>query len=133
MLLLETKRTLVAFRDCRQHSWVELLLGGSAMKTLRRFLARVGNLVGLGSSDLRLREEIAEHVALQTEDNLRAGMSPVEARRQAMLKFGGIEAMKEEYRSAGGLMVIENMVLDVRYAIRSLERTPGLTAFVIFT
>ena len=47
------------------------------MKTLRRFLARVGNLVGLGSSDLRLREEIAEHVALQTEDNLRAGMSPV--------------------------------------------------------
>ena len=57
----------------------------------------------------------------------------MEARRQAMLKFGGVEAMREDYRAAGGLMMIENVAQDVRYAIRSLERTPGLTAFVIFT
>ena len=103
------------------------------MKSIRRFLARVGQLVGRRTSERRLREEIAEHIALQTADNLRAGMPKVEARRQAMLKFGGVEAVKEEYRAAGGLMEIENVVQDVRYAIRSLERTPGLTAFVIFT
>jgi hypothetical protein len=43
------------------------------------------------AQDERLKEEIAGHIALQTEENLRAGLSPVEARRQAMLKFGGVE------------------------------------------
>jgi putative ABC transport system permease protein len=103
------------------------------MKGLRRFWARMGRLLGRRGAEERLREEIAEHIALQTADNLRAGMGPVEARRQAMLKFGGVEAMKEDYRAAGGLVMIENFVQDVRYAIRSLERTPGLTAFVVFT
>jgi predicted permease len=103
------------------------------MKGMRRFWARVGQLVGRRGAEARLREEIAGHIALQTADNLRAGMTLIEARRQAMLKFGGVEAMKEEYRAAGGLVMIENFVQDVRYAIRSLERTPGLTAFVVFT
>ncbi len=103
------------------------------MKALRRLVSRVGHLVGRRGQEQRLREEIAEHIALQTEDNMRAGMAPVEARRQAMLKFGGVEAMKEEYRAERGLMVIENVAQDVRYAIRSLQRTKGLTAFVIFT
>ena len=103
------------------------------MKTLRRLWARVGSLAGRRSSEARLREEIEEHIALATEDNVRAGMTRVEARRRAMVKFGGVEALREEYRATGGLMVIENIVQDVRYAIRSLKRTPGLTAFVIFT
>ncbi|HUE42225.1 MAG TPA: ABC transporter permease [Candidatus Sulfotelmatobacter sp.] len=103
------------------------------MKAIRRWWSKVGNLVGRRGQEQRLREEIAEHISLQMEDNLRAGMAPVEARRQAMLKFGGVEAMKEDYRAERGLMVIENVAQDVRYAIRSLQRTPGLTAFVIFT
>jgi predicted permease len=103
------------------------------MKGVRRFWARVGRLLGRRGAEARLREEIAEHIALATAENERAGMSAVEARRQAMLKFGGVEAMKEDYRAAGGLMAIENVIQDVRYAIRSLKRTPGLTAFVIFT
>ena len=80
-----------------------------------------------GKMNERLREEIEEHLALQTAENLRAGLSPVEARRQAMLKFGGVEAMKEEYRAARGLLFVETLVQDVRFAIRSLQRTPGLT------
>ena len=83
--------------------------------------------------DERLKEEIEGHIALQTEENLRAGLSPVEARRQAMLKFGGVEAMKQDYRAAHGLLFVENWVQDVRFAIRSLRRTPGLTAFVVIT
>src|SRR5580704_1326168 len=103
------------------------------MKGIRRLFSRVGRVFGRRGAEARLREEIAEHIELQTADNVRAGMKPVEARRQAMLKFGGVEAMKEDYRAAGGLMAIENVIQDVRYAIRSLKRTPGLTAFVIFT
>lgn len=103
------------------------------MKRVKRFFSRIFSLAGRRGAEARLREEIEEHIALQTEDNVRAGMSRVEARRQAMLKFGGVEAMKEDYRAAGGLMVIENIAQDVRYAIRSLQRTAGLTAFVVFT
>jgi len=103
------------------------------MRTLRRLLTRVGNLATRRRQDERLREEIAEHIALQTAENLRAGLSPVEARRQALLKFGGVEAMKQDYRAEWGLLFVENMIQDVRFALRSLRRTSGLTAFVVIT
>ncbi len=103
------------------------------MNSLRRFFARLANLATRRGQDERLKEEIEGHIALQTEENLRAGLSPVEARRQAMLKFGGVEAMKQDYRAAHGLLFVENWVQDVRFAIRSLRRTPGLTAFVVIT
>ena len=103
------------------------------MKSLRRFLTRLFHSATPAAQEERLREEIQEHLALQTTENVRAGMSPVEARRQAMLKFGGVEAMKESYRAERGLVFIDNLAQDVRFAIRSLRRTPGLTAFVIVT
>jgi macrolide transport system ATP-binding/permease protein len=103
------------------------------MRFLRRFLNRVLNLVARQQQDERLREEIEDHIALQTAENLRAGLSPVEARRQAMLKFGGVEAIKQDYRAVRGLLFVDNLLQDVRFAIRSLRRTPGLTAFVVIT
>ncbi len=103
------------------------------MKSLRRFLSRLFNVATRRAQEERLREEIEGHIALQTEENLRAGLSPVEARRQAMLKFGGVEAMKQDYRAMGGLQFIETFLQDIRFAIRSLRRTSGLTAFVVIT
>src|SRR5580658_684734 len=103
------------------------------MSSLKRFFARLANLAARRSQDERLREEIEGHIALQTAENLRAGLSPVEARRRAMVKFGGVEAMKQDYRATRGLLFIEDFLQDVRYAIRSLRRTPGLTAFVVIT
>jgi predicted permease len=101
------------------------------MKSLRRFLSRLGHLVTRRRDDERLREEIEEHIALQTEENLRAGLSPVEARRQAMLKFGGVEAMKQDYRAKRGLLLIENLLGDLRSAGRTIRRMPGLAAVII--
>jgi hypothetical protein len=103
------------------------------MRILRRFLARLLNLGTARAQDERLREEIEGHIALQTEENIRAGLRPVEARRQAILKFGGVEAMKQDYRTKRGLPLVENFLQDVRFAIRGLRRTPGLTAFVAIT
>jgi predicted permease len=101
------------------------------MKSLRRFFSRLFNSAARRAQEERLREEIAEHIALQTEENLRAGLSPVEARRQAMLKFGGVEAMKQDYRAERGLPFIDNLMADLRNAARSISRMPGLAAVII--
>src|SRR5467141_67253 len=101
------------------------------MRALRRFLTRMVNLATRRAQDERLREEIEEHIALQTAENLRAGLSPVEARRQAMLKFGGVEAMKQDYRAERGLLFIENLLGDLRNAVRTIRRMPGLAAVII--
>src|SRR5580692_5030568 len=103
------------------------------MRILRRFLARLLNLTATPAQDDRLKEEIEGHIAMQTQENIRAGLSPVEARRRAILKFGGVEGIKQEYRARRGLPLVENFVQDVRFAIRGLRRTPGLTAFVVVT
>jgi predicted permease len=100
------------------------------MRTLRRLLNRVVNFATRRTHDERLREEIQEHIALQTDENLRAGLSPVEARRQAMLKFGGVEAMKQDYRAERGLPFIENLLGDLRNAVRTISRMPGLAAVI---
>jgi hypothetical protein len=69
------------------------------MKTLRRLFRRLTWWAGTAAHDeTLLLAEIEEHIAMQTEENLRAGLSPIEARRQALLKFGGVEAVKEIYR-----------------------------------
>lgn len=103
------------------------------MKSLRRFFSRLSSLATSRAQDERLREEIAEHLELQTAENIRRGLSPLEARRQARLKFGGVEAVEQDYRAGHRLQVIDNFLQDARYAIRSLRRTPGLTAFVVIT
>ena len=66
------------------------------MRALRRFSSGWAPGRARRSDEERLKSEIEEHLALQTAENLRAGLSPAEARRQALLKFGAVEAMKED-------------------------------------
>jgi putative ABC transport system permease protein len=84
-------------------------------------------------NDQRLREEMAEHLALQTEEHLRAGMSPAEARRQAVLKLGAAEAIRERHHAEQSLPFIENLLFDLRYAVRMLLRSPGFSFISIAT
>src|SRR3984957_3998004 len=103
------------------------------MRTLRRFLRRLSSWARTRHEEERLRAEIEEHLALQTADNARAGLSPVEARRQAVLKFGGVEAMRESYRDQRGLPFVETLIEDTRHALRRLRNAPAFTITTVLT
>src|SRR5271170_8049203 len=107
--------------------------GGFNVKFLRRFLIRLSNFATRRSADQRLQEEIAEHLAFQTEENMRAGMSPPEARRQAVLKLGAAEAIREDHHAEQSFPLIENLFFDLRYAVRMLLRSPGFSFIAIAT
>ena len=103
------------------------------MKTLMRLFRRLTSWTTSAQDEELLRAEFEEHLAMQTAENIRAGLSPIEARRQALLKFGSVEAIKDAYRDARGLPFLETLSIDTRHAIRGLRRTPAFTAAVILT
>src|SRR3989442_4222813 len=107
--------------------------GRSKMRPLRRFLKRLSSWARTQQDEERLRAEIEEHLALQTAENLRAGLSPVEARRQAVLKFGPVEALKECYRDQRGLPFMETLVQDTRHTLRRLRMAPSFTFATLLT
>lgn len=103
------------------------------MSSIRRLWTRTVNFVTRSSSDRRLREEMEEHLALQIEENIHAGMTPAEARRLAIVKFGPAEAVRESYHAEEGLPLIESALQDCRYALRMLFRSPVLSVVAVLT
>jgi predicted permease len=97
------------------------------VRALKRLFARIGNLATWRRGNERLLEEMQSHIAAQTEDNIRSGMGPAEAYRQARVKFGAMEKVREDYHSEASLPSIEAVLQDARYAVRKLGKSPVFT------
>src|SRR3989440_6747815 len=78
-----------------------------------------------------LDDELRSHLEMAIELNVRKGMSPADARREALRSFGGLEQTKEIYRDQRGLPMIETTLQDLRFGLRMLRRSPGFSILAI--
>src|SRR5437667_4881113 len=99
--------------------------------TLRSIVQRLTALFRRRRLEDDLDDELRSHLEMSAEVNLRKGMSPADARREALRSFGGVEQTKEIYREQRGLPMIETTWQDLRFALRMLRRSPGFSLLAI--
>jgi len=103
------------------------------MRALRGLRARLRDLFLRGSADRAMDEEIRFHVEMETEKNRRSGMSPREARRRALVAFGGVERHRARLREGRRLPFLESLWHDFRFGARSVLRNPVLSGVAALT
>ncbi len=100
---------------------------------LKKIAGSIASLFGSGRKERELDEELAFHIDRETEENVRRGMDRAEARRAALVRFGGVAKTKDEARDESRAVWLETTLQDVRYGLRSLRRNPGYAAAAILT
>jgi hypothetical protein len=103
------------------------------VKWLRRGWKRAAGMRDGARQDREFTAELESHIQMQTEDNLRLGMSPEEACRAAVLKFGGFASTQESLRDQMGLPGLESFLKDIHYALRGVRKSPGFSTVMVLT
>jgi predicted permease len=86
---------------------------------------------GKEALDRELDAEMASHLEMAVEENVRSGMTPEEARRRALVRFGGVQRAREEQRAARALPFVDVVGQDLRYTVRTLRRDAGFTVVAV--
>jgi predicted permease len=103
------------------------------MRHLRAWLLRCAGLFRNEQGGNEFSEELEAHLQMHVEDNLRSGMNPQEARRQALIKLGGVQQVKEKYSERRSLPLLEMLWSDIRFGARVLWKSRGFTIVAIVT
>ncbi|HEU4871019.1 MAG TPA: permease prefix domain 1-containing protein, partial [Pyrinomonadaceae bacterium] len=101
------------------------------MRQLRAWASRFKGLFLKDARDRDFADELESHLEMHIDDNIRAGMSPEEARRVAMMKLGGVEQTKEAYRDRATIPFLESVVQDLRFTLRQLRKNPAFSVTAI--
>jgi hypothetical protein len=94
---------------------------------------RIVNLFSRSRMDREINRELAAHLAMRAEDNMAAGMSAKDARRDALVRFGNPTVMRERTTQADAALLLASLGSDIRYSLRQLRRSPGFALTTILT
>jgi len=103
------------------------------MSMLSGLVARARSLFGSRASEARMEEEFEFHLEMEAERLAASGLPPREARRRALVAFGGLDRHREEMRDGRGTRLVADFASDVRYALRVMRRSPGFVIAVAIT
>src|SRR6185369_9575546 len=103
------------------------------MRQLRAWLVRLKGVLLKSARDRDFADEIESHLQMHIDDNIRAGMSPQEAKRVAVMKLGGVDQAKEAYRDRATIPFLEGVVQDLRFTLRQLRRNFAVTIAAVLT